>query len=143
MPPSLLILARILKKASKKCFFPWSERGVGYHADWCYPAGVLAMRKSLIVELVLLNSVLALSGCTRVCSQPGPRKELDIEERTTWDDEEYPVAQNTCTGSRGGGYHGGGHGIYFHGGGGGRTTTRPGTGTVGRGGFGSTGHAAS
>jgi hypothetical protein len=112
-------------------------------ADVICGRSVFAMRKSLIVELVLLNSVLALSGCTKVCSQAEPRKEIDPGERTTWDDEEYPVAQNTCRG-RSSGYHGGGgHGIYFHGGGGGRTTTRPGTGTVGRGGFGSTGHAAS
>ena len=101
------------------------------------------MRKSLIVELVLLNSVLALSGCTKVCSQEDPKKERNLEERTTWDDDEAPVQQNTCRGSRSGYHGGGGHAIYWHGGGGGRTGTRPGTGTVGRGGFGSTGHAVS
>src|SRR5689334_461793 len=102
------------------------------------------MRKSLVVELVLLNSVLAISGCTKVCPAV-ERKELPPGERTTWDDEDYPVAQNTCRGRSSSGYYGGGaHGIYIHGGGGGgRTTTRPGTGTVGRGGFGSAGHAVS
>jgi uncharacterized protein YceK len=99
------------------------------------------MRKSLIVELVLLNSVLAFSGCTKVCSQADPKRDPKAEERTTWDDDEVPVQQNTCRGSRTG-YHGGGHVIYWHGGGGGRAS-RPGTGTVGRGGFGSTGHAVS
>jgi hypothetical protein len=103
------------------------------------------MRKSLIVKLVLLNSVLALTGCSRSCPVE-PKKEFrDPGERTTWDDDEDikgPVTQNTCRGSRSGYHGGGGHFIYWHGGGG-STTTRPGTGTVGRGGFGSTGHAVS
>ncbi len=88
------------------------------------------MRKSLVVELVLLNSVLALSGCTRVCRQDDQKGVKDIKEK-----------QTTCRGSRGGYYGGGGHFFYWHGGGG--TATRPATGTVGRGGFGSTGHAVS
>jgi hypothetical protein len=102
------------------------------------------MRKSSFVELVLLNSVLALSGCTKTCPPAEVRKELPPGERTTWDDEDYPVVQNTCRGSGRSGYHGGGgHVIFYGGGGGGRTGTGPGTGTVGRGGFGSTGHAVS
>ena len=101
------------------------------------------MRKSRVVELVLLNSVLALSGCTRVCHTDA-KKDREPGDQIVRDDDKGPVAQNTCRG-RSSGYHGGGgHFFYYHGGGGGgRTTTRPGTGTVGRGGFGSTGHAAS
>ena len=92
--------------------------------------GEMAMRKSLVVELVLLNSVLAL-GCTRPCRVEDKKEGKDFKEK-------QPV---TCRGS-GSGYRGGG-GHYFYWGGGGRTTSRPGTGTVGRGGFGSTGHAVS
>jgi hypothetical protein len=100
------------------------------------------MRKSRVVELVLLNSVLALSGCTRVC-HIDEKKDDKPGERVVRDDDKGPVAQNTCRG-RSSHYHGGGGHIFYHGGGGGgRSTTRPGTSTVGRGGFGTTGHAAS
>jgi hypothetical protein len=82
------------------------------------------MRKSLVVKLVLLNSALALSGCARSCQDDDKK------------DKDKPGA--SCRGSR---VH-----VFWHGGGAGwrrGTGVRspaPGTGTVGRGGFGSTGH---
>ena len=88
------------------------------------------MRKSLVVKLVLLNSVLALSGCSRTC------------EREDKDKEEPGKPSSTCRGSS---HRSGGH--FFYWGGGGHTGSvrggQPGTGSVTRGGFGSTGHAVS
>jgi hypothetical protein len=87
------------------------------------------MRKSLVVKLVLLNSVLALSACGRTC---------DEEEKK---DPLQPDKQTTCRGSA---HHGGRGHVFFWGGGRGLNPTRSAPGTVTRGGFGSTGgHAAS
>lgn len=94
------------------------------------------MYKSRIVKLVLLNSVLVLSGCGR----------CQVEEKI---DEKGNKVQTGCTGSRGRGgvhffpYFGGGSRAVAPTTGGGSRTGSTGSGAVGRGGFGGTGGAVS
>ncbi len=94
------------------------------------------MRKSLVVKLVLVNSVLVLSGCARTCVQDDKK-----EER-----EPGAAPRRTCTGGSSG-HVGGGHYVGGWGLGPRVGTSQAGRGLgttshVSRGGFGSTGSAA-
>ncbi len=88
------------------------------------------MRKSLIVKLVLLNSVLAFSGCHRkTCDDRDRDKDPETEQRAS-----------SCTGHSGRSHHHGGiHLGGFSHGRSNRGTSSP----VTRGGFGGTGRSAS
>jgi len=93
------------------------------------------MYKSRVVKLVFLNSVLALSGCSRSC------EDMEDGQQVVGPDGQ---PRSTCHGSRrthvGTGVHvvpiltGGGRGVS--------PGAQPGSGTVARGGFGSTGAGA-
>ncbi len=85
------------------------------------------MRRSLVVKLILMNSLLGMAGCSRA---PDPEQEKKEKK-----DEPGP-----------------GRGSYHHRGHGGawpwivpgsRSGPRSATGTIGRGGFGARGHASS
>jgi hypothetical protein len=99
------------------------------------------MYKSAVVKLVLLNSVLAFSACTRTCEPEQVKKDgQPLAEK------EQEPRRRSCHGSaRGAGrtfiyVHGAGGGVAARTGGG-----RPGhtgSSSVGRGGFGATGSGA-
>jgi hypothetical protein len=94
------------------------------------------MYKSTVVKLALLNSVLALSACARTCEP-----EIKKDGQQLAEDKDKPRRSSCHGSSRSGGSH-----FFFWGGGGtttgGRTGGQPGSGSVGRGGFGATGSGA-
>jgi hypothetical protein len=95
------------------------------------------MRKSTVVNLVLVNSLLALSGCRRTCERDDKKEQPDPPDNE---------ARSTCTGGTSG--HRGGALLFWGGGYGAATSSRGGTspaptGNVSRGGFGSTGSSVS
>ncbi len=99
------------------------------------------MRKSSVVKLVLLNSLLALSACRKPCDQDEKKDQVDQPDAK---------AKTSCTGSSSG--HGSGRGArvfpYYLGGRAVHRASSPSapshgtTGSVSRGGFGSSGSAA-
>jgi hypothetical protein len=97
-----------------------------------------AMRKSLVVKLVLVNSMLALSGCRRICEADKDKDQADQPEAR---------AQSSCTGgtsghgTRGFHYYGWGRGLGWGFSSSSGTSAHT-SGSVSRGGFGSTGMAA-
>ncbi len=94
------------------------------------------MYRSLVVKLVLLNSLLGVAGCARP-----PVKEDEKEEEKK--DDKKDGQHRGHTGSSRRGYHPYGGSYLLRGGGGSRSAPRPSSGSVSRGGFGSTGHSVS